>query len=271
MIWFLLGILVGLAAGYAFVRRRRQDERFLSTNEYWVYLPTDRGPNQALLMKNLLSRSGPVTQREGLLFSDIRLHVALVLKSKNPHVFRPDLFEAHIEPTAEMLSILAEATSLVKVRYISERPLLDLASVQLLPHLALAVADDGEGRLIYDCVKEELSTVESFRAMVKRDSDLTKGVDQVRAIWKVAEVGGWGETRGLRKIGLPELTTAPMEADERVLVTDLLELAAAKLWGARARLDSVRVDLFGDEFEIVTSPARNQRSAVRILRIQTSA
>lgn len=268
MIWFFLGILLGFAVGYAILRRRRQEERFLSTNEYWIYLPAERGPNQALLMKGLLSRAGPITQREGLLFSDIRLHIALVLRSKNPHVFRPDLFEAHIEPTAEMLATLAEATSLVKVRYISETPLRDLASVQLLPHLALAVADDGGGRLVYDCVKEELCTVEEFRAMLSRTPDCTQGDQQVRAVWKVAEVGGWGETRGLRKIGLPELTTHPMEADERVLVIDLLELAAAKLWEARRRLDSVRVDLFGDEFEILTSPARNQRSTVRILRIQ---
>lgn len=277
MALILLAALVGIVVGWLVVNRRKQNEGFLSTNEYWVYLPGKQMPPQDAVMSLVIGDNpykqrgrNPISPREGLLMSDIRLHMALVLRSKNPHVFRPDLFEDHVEPTAEILESLAESESLVKVRYISEKPLKDRASVQLLPHLADAVAGLGDGKVVYDCVKEELYTRERFKEVLASHFNLDDADVQVRPIWRRSDTGGWAETRGLRKIGLPELTTERMEPDERILVSEVLGSAAQKLWEAGEVVDKVEVTLFDDEFQVLVSPPKQRLSTVRILRVQSA-
>jgi hypothetical protein len=273
----LAALLVGILIGWALVTQRKQRATsFLSTNEYWVYLPGVKMPPQDAVMSLVLGDNpyrqkgrNPITPREGLLMSDTRLHMALVLRSKNPHVFRPDLFDEYVEPTAEILTELANSECLVKVRYISEQPLKNRASVQLLPHLADAVAALGDGKVIYDCTKEELMTREQFQHMLSAHLDLDEADIQVRPVWRRAEHGGWAETRGLRKIGLPELATEPMEADEQVLVTEVLGDAAKKLWQAGELLDKIEVTLFEDEFQVLVGPPKQRVSSVKILRVQT--
>jgi hypothetical protein len=258
------------------VSHGKKTDRFLSTNEYWVYLPGTRMPDQNEVMTRVIGENpykqrgrNPITPREGLLLSDIRLHMALVLRTKNPHIFRPDLFDEHVEPTAGILEDLSKAESLVKVRYISEQPLKDRASIQLLPHLADAVAELGGGRVIYDCIKEELVAREAFQTLLSNHFDLNQGDVQVRPVWRRADHGGWAETRGLRKIGLPELATDQMEADEQVLVTEVIGDAACRLWEAGELLEKVEVTLFDDEFQVLVSPPKDRVANVRILRVQT--
>ena len=271
----LVGLLIGIVVGWWFFKRRDIKPKFLSTNEYWVYLPGDKMPDQIAVMSRVIGdnpykRRGrnPVTPREGLLLSDTRLHLALVLRSKNPHVFRPDLFDDHVEPTAKILEDLSDSQSLVKVRYISETPLKDRSSVQLLPHLADAVAELGAGRVIYDCMKEEIVSRESFQTLLDSNMDLNVAELQVRPVWRRAEHGGWAETRGLRKIGLPELATERMESDEQVLVTEVLGDAARKLWDSGELPEKIDVKLFDDEFQILLSKPKERVSSVRILRVQ---
>jgi hypothetical protein len=276
MAWLiiLLGAVVGIVLGWVSVNRNRAP-KFLSTNEYWVYLPGNQMPEQHAVMAHVLGDNpykqrgrNPISPREGLLMSDIRLHLALVLRSKNTHVFRPDLFEDYVEPTAQILSDLSHAESLVKVRYVSEIPLKDRASVQLLPHLGDAVAEMGNGTVIYDCMKEELMTRDQLQTVLASHLDLNQADLQVRLIWRQAEQGGWAETRGLRKIGLPELATERMESDERVLVTEVLTDAAKKLWDAGELLEKVEVTLFDDQFQVLVSPPKERVASVRIMRVQ---
>ncbi len=271
----LIGVLIGIVLGWVLVSRGKQGPKFLSTNEFWVYLPGKRMPDQTAVMERVISGNpykhrgrNPVTPREGLLLSDTRLHLALVLKSKNPHVFRPDLFDEHVEPTAQILKDLADSESLVKVRYISEQPLKDRASIQLLPHLADAVAELSGAKVVYDCMKEEMVSREDFRTLLNDHFDLNEADIQVRPVWRRAEQGGWAETRGLRKIGLPELATERMEADEQVLVTEVLGDAAKKLWDEGSLLERVDVKLFDDEFQVLMAKPKDRVSTVRIMRIQ---
>jgi hypothetical protein len=273
--FILLGMLVGILAGWYLVKHRNQEPKFLSTNEYWVYLPGTSMPNQTDVMARVIGENpykqkgrNPITPREGLLLSDIRLHLALVLRSKNPHVFRPDLFDEHVEPTAEILESLSASESLVKVRYVSEQPLKDRANIQLLPHLADAVAELGEGTVIYDCMMEMLFSRADFVTYLSSNLDLNQAELQLRTVWRRAEHGGWAETRGLRKVGLPELATERMEADEQVLVTEVLTGAAKTMWDSGELADKVEVTVFDDEFQVLISPPTNRVSSVRILRVQ---
>lgn len=274
MLLLILGVVTGLVIGWL-VLHRRKPPAFLSTNEYWVYLPKPKMPPQAAVMRLVLAgdryaRDGhnPITPSEGMLMSDTRLHIALVLRTKNPHAFRPDLFEEHVEPTQEILETLSASQAFAKVSYISDQPLKNCASVQLLPHLADAVAELGRGRLIYDCMKEELIARDSFKDMLAEHFDLDDPGIQVRSIWRRSDQGGWGETRGLRKIGLPELATEPMESDEQVLVLEVLDEAARQLWEAGTLLDKVEARVFEDRFQVLIAPPRDRVSHARIMRIQ---
>lgn len=274
--FLLLGLVIGMVFGWLIVQNRQKKTQFLSTNEYWVYLPGDQMPDQTQVMTRLMGENpykqggrSPIGPKEGLLLSDIRLHLALVLRRKNPHVFRPDLFDETVEPTAEILERLGGCESLVKVRYISEQPLNDRSSVQMLPHLADTVAELGNGIVIYDCIKEELYTREAFQSVLAEHLDLNQADIQVRQVWRRGDQGGWAETRGMRKIGLPELATERMEADERVLVSEVLSEAAKSLWDAGDLPEKVSVSTFGDEFQIVVSPPKERVANVKILRVQT--
>ena len=99
-------------------------------------------------------------KNEALIFSDVRLHIALVLRSKNAHVFRPDLFEEHVEPTVELLEGLAGSKSFAKIRFISEEPLKDHRHLIFLAHAADAIADLAKGKVIYDVVAERHGLLE---------------------------------------------------------------------------------------------------------------
>jgi hypothetical protein len=60
-----------------------------------------------------------------------------------------------------------------------------------------------------------------------------------------------------------------MEADERVLVLEVLGEAARALWNEGALKDQIDVRTFDDDFQIVTSPPRERVSQVRIMRVQS--
>ena len=167
---FLVGLFLGIALGYVVLVliSRRRESRFLAVTEYWVYIPGEKLPKQDDIMSLVLGGNSPIGPQEGLLFSDIRLHVALVLRSKNPHVFRPDLFDDHIEPTPEILTALAESKALAKIRYLSEVRLKSDAHLQLLPYLAYAYCKLADGKAIYDVSAERLLTVPDLVQLLKQ-------------------------------------------------------------------------------------------------------
>ena len=131
---YLLLIVVIAAVGFSL--RLLKKPKYFACAEYFVYLPQEAMPDQDQLMDRVIKGGPygqPITSQEGILFSDIRLHLGLILRSKNPHVFRPDTFETHITPTQEILGELSNARAAVKVRYLSEEPLADKRHLQLLP------------------------------------------------------------------------------------------------------------------------------------------
>lgn len=269
--WFLLGCAIGIALGYLFVRyRQSKPEKYLSMTEYWVYLPGEKLPPQDEVMSLLLQGNSPVGPGEGLLLSDIRLHVALVLRSKNAHVFRPDLFDEHIEPTADVLRGLAECQSIAKIRYISEIELPNDSHLQLLPYLAYAYAKLGDGKVVYDCTAEKLLTVSQLAEMLKLDRNARRPDVHLQTIWRTTENGGRAETRGLVKKGIPELVTADVAVDERLLVTALLSDAAERLWNKGKTETMIELESFSDRFQMLVAPAVKGKSLVRILRVQST-
>lgn len=275
---FFLGLLCGLIAAYTFVTTRKPKARpYLAVSEYWVYLPGEEMPTQEDVMtrmvaQNPYSRRGqsPIGPAEGLVFSDIRLHIALVLRRKNPHAFRPDLFESHVEPTAEVLERLALAQSFVKLRYLSEEPLKGRQHLQFLLHAADAYAALADGLLVYDQTCERLMTRAEIASLLKENFDVTLPSLHTRVVWSREGDAAHAETRGLRKVGHPELTTAPVEPDQRILIGHVMEGAMERLWGEPALPEKVEVDAFDDRFRILIEPGRDQQAMARILRVQAA-
>ncbi len=253
---FAIGLVFGIVCGYAWATRKRKPP-FLLQLEYWVYLPGEAMPPQDETMTRLID-SGAIGAPEALLFSDVRLHVALVLRSKNAHVFRPDLLAPYVDATPEQLATLAAAKSLAKIRFLSEQPVSDRRYLRFLPQLARTVAALGDGSLVYDPVGERLLSPEALR----------KGDPGPNVRWVAAPSGGHVETLGLKKVGLGEIRTYPIPADERWIATEVVELVAAEAWKKGELSPSVDVHAFEDRFRIDLTVEKDGVASARIHRIQ---
>jgi hypothetical protein len=269
---FIAGIVVSYLAITKFPRRR-----YFASAEYWVYLPGEELPDQNAVMTRTIGLNPyhhrsrpPVDTREGLLFSDVRTHIALVLRRKNPHAFRPDLFDSSIEATPAMLDALAQSKSFVKVRYVSEERLPDVRHLQFLPHVADAVAELGEGRLIYDVGAERLLTRDVLEETLRSKADVSGDDVHSRVIWRPEIEAGRAETRGLIKIGLRELRTPPTSTEQRVLVVRVLEEVVHRLWLEPVLPETLEVTAFDDRFRVLFQPGRDTFTKVRILRLRST-
>jgi hypothetical protein len=248
--------------------------KYFAACEYWVYLPGAEIPDQELLMTRMISRNPyarggelPITKREGLIFSDIRLHISLVLRSKNPHVFRPDLLGEPLEISADALKALADSQSLVKVRYVSEEKLTDDRHLQFLPHYADSVIFLAKGLAVYDVVAERLYLPAEFAAILSQSVKVTSFDAHVRVLWHKELASGNARTKGLIKKGFPELQTDEAHLDQQVLVTEVMEQAARQIWDMDEVPKEISVNVFDDEFKLEIQPAKTGPYRVRILRI----
>ncbi len=252
----------------------KQKRKYFASCEYWVYLPGTAMPdNEQILTRmvaqNPYSRSGysAIGKNEGILFSDIRLHLAIVLRAKNPHVFRPDIFRSALVPSAEVLEGLANSHSLVKVRYISEEPLTDDQHLQFMPHMAAAVSDLAGGLVIYDLSAERLMTAKELSEMLSADLDAKRFENHVNVIWEKGSRSGHTETKGLVKKGLPELITEDAYLDQRVLVQEVMSEAAKVIWNANDLPPLLEVEAFGDQFSLEITKTKTGPFRARIYRM----
>lgn len=272
----LLGIMVGMLAGALYVRYR-QRRTFHAATEYWVYLPGTELPEQQTIMHRMLAANPygkpsdpPLGPREGVIFSDVRLHIALVLKSKNPQAFRKDLFAEDVDGSPDQLTRVTEANSLAKIRFISDQPLPDKRHITFLVHATDAVCELARGLLIFDHQLDRLIDPPAFSELLRKDPSGTDAGMHIRVLWKRTAWGGQSETRGLRKIGLDDLVSAEMESDEKVLVVEVMDEAARELWGKGTIPEPFEVSAFDDRFVIQTLASKNGLQSVRIMRVQTA-
>lgn len=271
----LVGAIVGICAvSIIKIMKQPRRQRYFAACEYWVFLPTDQMPNQDDIMTSMVARNPhsqagetPIGAKEGLLFSDVRLHCSLVLRSKNPHVFRPDIY-SDVEVSPDVLTGLGLAQSIVKVRYVSEVPLTDDRHLQFLPHMAGAYARLGKATAVYDAVSESLYTKDQFEAMLGADIDAKRPDFHVRVAWVRDPGSARAETKGLIKKGMAELVTADARPDNERLVCEVLQDAAFLGWSRGEHLGTEIVEYFGDKFEVRILPPKDQKSLVHIVRFQ---
>lgn len=258
--FFLLSVIVGATAGYWFATRKSKP-KFLLQMEYWVYLPGDLMPPQDEVMTWLVRpEAGPsaITGREALLFSDVRLHIALVLRAKNAYLFRPDLVAPAVDATADQLVLLEQAKSFARVRFLSEEPVPDTRYLKFLPQVARAIATLGDGALIYDPIGERILA----------PSELAKGDPGPNIRWVPAASGGYVETLGLKKRGLAEIRTEPISADERWIVSEIVGQVARAAWDKGDLPATSVAEAFHDTFKVDLEVNGSNIAMARIHRIQ---
>ena len=279
MNWVLLVpvVLVLAAVGLLFWRAfmGRRVPGYLSLTEYWVYTNQTKLPDQTALMDRMISsnphnRPGKacIGAREGMLFTDVRVHLGVALKEKNPTVFRPDLFEEDVAPTKEVLSSLARCKALVKVRYVSEARLKDFRHLQFVPHMADAIAEMMDGEVVFDHVSERICSAESFKGMLSQNGNAERPEFHVRVLWKADEEGSYARTYGMRKLGMDELRTEPQEEDREVLMLGLLTRLAHHLFRNPDEAGPFEFDEFGDMFILTIGELKGGMRRVGITRRQ---
>lgn len=251
----------------------RRPPRYLAHAEFWVYVAEPAAPKQDDVMSRMVQAnpygsggSVPIGPREGILWSDIRFHMALVLRQKNTHLFRPDLFDAHVEPTADQLTALANSEAFVKLSYVSEQPLSDRRHLQFLTYATESVAELAGASVVFDTVAEKLFHTRDLQDLLHQDSNASRKEIHLRAIWRPCPLGGTAETRGLRKIGLPELCTPETMSDHSTLARQVLELAADRIWEEGEIASRLTLEHMGDRYHVVSDPSRSGPCRAQILR-----
>lgn len=276
---FLLGFALAFG-GILFWRRMvgRREPGYLAFTEYWVYVTQPQLPPQEKLMDRMISsnphnRPGKpsVGAREGMLFTDIRTHIAVVRRDKNPHVFRPDLLHENAVPTPEILELLPKAEGFIKVRYSSEALLKDTRHLQFLPHFADSVGEQAGGLVVFDPVMEKLWTYPEFHALLASNNNAERPDFHFRVVWEKRDEGCYALTRGLRKVGHAEWKVGPVECDQEVLVVGLLLRAGQKVMRQPQELHTFEFEEYGDQF--VFTPGEKlidgQRPVSLVRRIQS--
>jgi len=243
--------------------------KYLAVIEYWVYTADPKPANMSGAVAKM-TRSGELTTAEANLSSDIRFFASQVRREQNPRLFRPDLFDENIEPTAEFLEGMARSSTIIKVRYLSETPVNDLRHVGFVPRVAVEVAKLKKSEVILDNVSEKLYTPESLQASLLDGDNRYLPGDHIRTCWSRTEDGGKAVTRGLLKAGIQELETPETRSDHRHIVTEVVSQAADKLWRGEANPNLVHVSCYDDLFVVRVKPTKNGPALARVMRLHES-
>jgi len=250
----------------------QKKQKFFAACEYWIYLPGDQLPPQDQIMTRMVGQNpygfGVIGAQEGMLFSDVRLHVSLALRSKNTHVFRPDLFSEDVEVTQELLEALAASQSFAKLRYISEEPLKDDRHLQFMTHMVDAVAALGKAGVIFDVVCERLIKPADLSAQLAENSNARRADLHVRVAWRKKQGSARAATLGLIKKGIPEIVSAEADLDHEVLLQEVLYEAATQIWKQGSLPQELTVSSFHDKFQLQIEQDRKGETTARIMRIQ---
>lgn len=276
MAWLIPLASIGIILYLVWARLRRKTGGTPTRSEYWVFVTEAKAPPMekimdAMLAANPHNRPGQpcITKREGLLFSDIRLHIATALRSRNPNIFRPDLMFDSVSYDAAGLAALNQAQAVLQLRYVSENPTQDRRHLQFMPHLADAVSRISGAVAVLDTMTEVLVLANEFTTMLSKHPDQENASDPVRVVWSAQEDGAMARTLGLRKVGLPELRTDVIPFDETTTVEPILEDIATQMW-THGHSGSAQLERFGQTFRIEIDPPTLGEAHVSIRRIHSS-
>lgn len=230
--------------------------RYLAHVEYWVLSPDTKLPDLTETMAAVMQSPG-IGPTEGLLFSDIRFKIGLILSSKNR--------QAEIMTRPEYREAFAGSGSAIRIQYSSESKLDAKKHLQFCVHVAGAVATQVHGLGVLDVVADRLWSVSDFQEALSRQHQATGFDDHVR----IEEQDDLTFTvRGLQKVGVPDLETLPVEKDKLLLAKNILERYSRSSW-EQMEPRNEPIEEYGDEFILLRTPQKPGRESARLLRRQS--
>lgn len=238
--------------------------------EYWIFIEGDSIPEERILIQHLV-KARAIDGSNMLIFTHIGMHMAMVSRTKNPHLFHPDLYEDDTVSDRLLPLAAARAPSMVILRFLSNSPVTEQGYLTFMPHLAQAIGELSGGIAVYDLGQKRLFSFSEFRDNVGKGKEASRWDAHVRVQWSPLPFMH-AETMGMQKEGLPNLETGPMEADERMLVMHLLQEAASTVWKERKIPEFLMIDYFGSQFKIIFESMKGNReerkALVTLLRVE---
>ncbi len=224
--------------------------------EYWVYGRVTKRPSDKQLLERLLKNnphykkgSVPIGSREGVYYSDVRFHIGIVPKETNQLMFRPEVIgEPDSEPSPDIIRRASDSQGILRVLFVSEKEkILNKSHVQFITHATDAVGEISNGTVVFDVEAQQFFTKEEFYEMLQKDNDGTRFDLQVVVRWKETPQEGCAFTRGMAKIGLPDLLMEGVPHDHKTLALYIVQTVAKNCWDA-VDLTPMEIEGYGEMF-----------------------
>lgn len=257
---FIFGVVIGILA-FVLIRGLIQRKRLVVGRppivrvEYWIYCNAQERPSDAAILDYLL-KSGPFAKSgktiigpaEGITLSDVRFHIGLAKKKKNPLMFRPEIIaEVDTEYDKKIIALASESETIIIVRYISEDPPKDLNYLQFVTHCVHAIANLVNSQLIFDVEEQKFWELQTFLEAIQRDLMARGHGLHVATRWVESSDEGNAFTRGMAKAGMPDLYFSNHPLDQRIISTYLVEESSRSCWQDRD-LSAKEIDGYGERF-----------------------
>lgn len=264
-------LILALVISISVYFRSSRLNKFYAHAEYWVYCESTELPNQDKMMMRLVGENpyiqrgqNPIGASEGLLLSDVRLKIALVLRSKNPNLFEGSKLPSTIPEHHEFVADVSRFNSIVRLQYGSPVKLKDKRHLQFLLHAADAVAEITGATWIFDKITGSLRTKQELEELLKTNFNVTKLEFHVRL--EETEDHTF-RSFGLTKIGIPDFETHPIPKDQMSLVKEILEKYMALSW-ERGEAFPDPIKAYDDEFFLIQKRVSQTLTHMRIVRKQ---
>jgi hypothetical protein len=269
VILVIIFVVISSAIGaYVYYARK---QRFLAHAEYWVYSKAVELPSTEKLMVRLVGSNpyiqqgqNPIGGAEGLVLSDVRLKIALILQKKNPKLFEGRLLPDSIAEHHEFVNDVGQFNSIVKLQYVSPTKLKDKRHLQFLIHAADAVAEIVDAKWILDKVTGSLRTKDELATILQSNFNVTKMEFHVRL---ESNEDNTFSSFGLGKVGIADFDTHPVSADQAQLVREILSKYMTLSW-ERGEAFPDPIKAYDDEFFMIQKLAKSGRTMMRIVRKQ---
>ena len=269
LIYLIVVILIAIAVGSYFLSKRPTP--YLAHAEYWVYSKALEMPTTDKLMVRLVGDNpyiqqgqNPVGGAEGLVLSDVRLKIALLLRKKNPNLFEGRLLPETIADHQEFTNDIGTFHSIVKLQYVSTTKLKDKRHLQFLVHAADAVAEITDAKWIFDKITGSIRSKPEMEEILKKNFNVTKLEIHTRLD---TNEDNTFSSFGLSKIGIADFDTHPVSGDQVQLVEEILRKYMALSW-ERGEAFPDPIKAYEDEFFIIQKSVRGGRTLMRIVRKQ---
>jgi hypothetical protein len=244
-----------LGAGWYFSKRRQGPaprQRFRI--EFWVFCEEDHRPTDADIMKRISASPfalGGIQNEDARMIADIRFNIGRARRDRNAMLFRPDVIgDPDAEIDTDALKALDAVDTLINVRFASDTPPVEPKRyLRLATYVVEAVADLCRGVAVWDAAKQELFAPGALRGKLEKNADGAAFEHHVDVRWGEVEGSGMAFTRGMEKIGLPDLSFDDQPLDQRTLATFIVQEAAKLCWEGGVLTDS-KFSGFGEEFSV---------------------